>query len=245
MALEKATRVNELLLSCGKEYIGIIRLHKEIEEQKIYEKAREFIGDIIQLPPKRSAVKRQLRKREVYYLNILEIRGRDILFKVGSQAGFYVRKLAHDFGISLNINAHLSQLVRTKVGWFNDKNWHSLTELKDAYEFYKNGDESSLRKIILPFEKAASHMPKVWVLDSAVDSICHGAKLASPGVSKLHSLINANEKVAIMSLKDELIGTGTSLMMSDQILNDQEGIVVKVEKVFMPVNTYPKYKRIH
>ncbi len=243
--MEKATRVNELLLSCGKEYIGIIRLHKKIDEQKIYEKIKEFTGKITQLPPKRSAVKRQLRKREVYYLNILEIKYNNILFKVGSEAGFYVRKLAHDFGLSLGVNAHLSQLVRTKVGWFNDKNWHSLTELKDAYEFCKNGDESLLRKIILPFEKAASHVPKIWVLDSAIDSICHGAKLASPGISKLHSLINANEKVAIMSLKDELIGTGTSLMASDQILNDRDGIVVKVEKVFMPVNTYPKYKRIH
>lgn len=202
---------------------------------------QKFTGNITQLPPKRSAVKRQPRKREVYYLEILEINSKDFLFKVGCEAGFYVRKLAHDFGKEIGTGAHLTQLVRTKVGFFNDRNWATLHDLKDAYEFYKNGNELYLRKIILPFETAVYHLPKVWVLDSSVDPLCHGSKLATPGIAKLNSLINKNEKVAIMTLKDELIGIGISLLTSKEMLNDNRNIAIKIDKTFMPCETYPRY----
>ena len=73
VALDKATRVVEVLLSCGKEYVGIMHIHKDVPEEKIRQAASEMVGKITQLPPIRSAVKRQLREREIYYLEILEI----------------------------------------------------------------------------------------------------------------------------------------------------------------------------
>ncbi len=243
VALDKATRIVQVLLSSGKEYVGIIHLHKNASEEKILEISSNFIGKLMQLPPIRSAVKRQLREREVYYLEILEIKNNDILFKVGSQAGFYVRKLAHDFGKAIGTNAHLAHLVRTKVGYFNDKNWHSLYELKDVYEFYKNGNDSLIKKIVLPFEAAVEHLPKIWVLDTTVDPLCHGAQLANPGISKLNSEIKKNDKVAILTLKNELIAIGTSLSNSEDIISKNKELASSIEKVFMPVNTYPKYKK--
>ena len=243
-ALDKATRVVEVLLLSGKEYIGIMHIHKDIPDEKIHETLSKFRGKITQLPPLRSAVKRRERQREVYYLEILEIDQRDVLFKVGSEAGFYVRKLAHDFGKELGTGAHLSQLVRTKVGYFSDKNWHSLHDLKYAYEFYKNGDESHIRNVVLPFETAVEHLPKVWIMDSAVDPICHGATLANPGISKIHSLISKNNKVAIMTLKEELVGIGTSLLSSEEIISQDKNFAIKVDKIFMQLGTYPRYNKI-
>ena len=38
-----------------------------------------------------------------------------------------------------------------------------------------------LREIVMPMEKALELIPKIYVRDSAVSSICHGAKLAVPG----------------------------------------------------------------
>ena len=59
--------------------------------------------------------------------------GKDVLFKVGCQAGTYIRKLIHDIGQSLGSGAHMTQLVRTKAGPFNESFWVSLHDLKDEY----------------------------------------------------------------------------------------------------------------
>ena len=132
------------------------------------------------------------------------------------------------------------QLIRTKAGPFDDNTWHSLHDLKDAYEFYKEGDEKELRKIILPIEESVNHLSKVWVMDSAVDTICHGASLNIPGISKLNNF-NENETIAIITLKDELVALGTSSMNSNDIIKSDKGLAVKTIKVFMERKTYSKF----
>lgn len=244
IALEKSTRIVQVLLTSGKEYIGIIHLHRNVTTEKILEIRSNFIGKITQMPPIRSAIKRQPRERIIYYFEIMEIDKKDILFRVGAQAGFYVRKLAHDFGKMTGYGAHLSHLIRTKVGCFNDRNWNSLYDLKDAFELYKIGDESLIRKTIFPFEKAIEHMPKIWVLDSAVDPLCHGVKLSNPGISKLNSSIKKNDKVAILTLKNELIAMGISLLDYKDVLEKDKGTAVVISKVFMPSGIYPKYIKV-
>ena len=87
----------EALLKAGKEYFFIIHIHKKLPQSQIYKSSKDFIGKITQLPPLKSAVKRQLREREVYYLEILEIKDQDVLFKIGCQAGTYVRRICDDF----------------------------------------------------------------------------------------------------------------------------------------------------
>jgi len=243
IALESATRLVQNLLKSGKEYIGIMNLHKKIPQSKIYKTAKEIVGKIEQLPPIKSAVKRRLRTREIYYLEILEIDERNVLFKIGSEAGFYVRKFCTDFGELLGTKAHMAQLIRTKVGPFSDKEWYSLQDIKDAYEFYKEGDETQLRKIVKPMEDATNHLPKIWLMDSTVDPICHGADLAIPGIAKIESKIEKGNIVAILSLKNELISLGEALMTTKEILENQKGMATKTKKVFMPRKTYPSYKK--
>lgn len=245
VALDKATRVVQVLLKSGKEYVGLMHLHKDVTKKEILDTANSFIGKISQLPPKKSAVKRQIRQREVYYIQIIEIRDRDILFRIGSEAGFYIRKFCYDFGIKLGTKAHMQQLIRTKVGYFSDKGWHSLYDLKDAYEFYKEGNEEEIRKVILPFEYATLHLPGIWVLDSAVNPLCHGVDLANPGISKINSGINKGDLVAMFTLKNELIAIGKSILNSQEILEKDKGIAVSIEKTFMPPGIYPVYKKNH
>ncbi len=240
IALGKATRIVQTLLKSGKEYVCLMHLHKEIEEDLIKKTAEEFVGKIEQLPPVRSAVKRQLRTREIYYLNILEIQNREVLFKIGCEAGFYVRKFCYDFGIKLKTQAHMAQLIRIKAGPFTDKTWKTLHDLKDSYILYKEkGEEKYIRQIILPIEKAVEHLPKIWVLDSAVSTLCHGANLSIPGISKYNNF-NKDEIVAILTLKDELICLGNSLVNFEYVKNNDKGKVIKVNKVFMERNLYPK-----
>ena len=242
IALGKATRIVEVLLKAGKEYVALMHVHKQVDEKKIREVIeKEFIGKIKQLPPVRSAVKRQLRQREVYYLDILEIDGQEVLFKIGCQAGTYIRKICFDLGKSLGTGAHMAQLVRTKAGPFNDKDWKSLHDLKDAYEYWKEGDEKEIRKIILPVEHAVSHLPKIWVVDNAVDSICHGADLSMPGIAKFNDF-NEGDVIAIMTLKDELVSLGIAVEDSGVIMKKDKGRIVKNHKVFMERKIYPGFK---
>ncbi len=93
VALGKATRIAEFLLTSPKEYVCLMHLHHPVEEDKIKEIIKKFIGKIQQLPPIKSAVKRELRIREVYELELLEIKTQDVLFRVKCQAGTYIRKL--------------------------------------------------------------------------------------------------------------------------------------------------------
>lgn len=238
IALDKATRIVQVLLKAGKEYVALMHLHKEIPEEKIRETFKKIIGKIKQIPPKRSAVKRVERTREVYYVDIIEIDGKDVLFRIGCEAGTYIRKIISDFGKELNCGAHMQELIRTKVSIFTDKNWCSLIDLKDAYEFYKDRDDKLIRKYILPFEKAVEHLPKVWIMDNAVDNICHGADIYVVGLTKIHSEINKGDLVAVMTLKDELICIGEAVMNTDEMRTTKKGTAIKIKKVFMERGTY-------
>lgn len=238
IALDKATRVIDTLLKEGKEYVCLMRVHSKVSKGKIIEVFKSYRGKIEQLPPVRSAIKRQLRTREIYDLKILEIDKQDILFRVKCQAGTYIRKLCHDIGLSLGTNGHMIQLIRTQVGPFNDKNWHSLHDLKDAYEDFKEGDDSKLREIIVPIEFSVQTLPRIWVFDSTVDALCHGADLSIPGISKLDDYIEEKDLVAILTLKNELICLGESLSTSKKMYKNSSGRVVKTKKVFMERKTY-------
>lgn len=238
IALGRSTRIMQSLLKAGKEYIVIMHLHNDVEEEKIKDVTEQFIGEITQLPPVKSAVKRRLRQRNIYYIEILEIDGRDILMKVGCQAGTYVRKICHDMGQKLEVGAHMAELVRTKAGPFTDENWVTIQDLEDAYKYYKEGNDKFLRHCIKPAEYGVKHLPKVWVQDSAVDTMCHGASLKVPGIVKVNSGIEPDQLVAVMTLKEEIVCLGKSRMTTEKMLETEKGLAIKPEAVLMKPGTY-------
>src|SRR3989344_6104625 len=93
VALERATRITQFLLTAGKEYICLMHLHADITPSRIHQTTKDFTGKIRQLHPLKSAIKRQWREREIYYFEILEIKEREVLFRIGCQAGTYIRKI--------------------------------------------------------------------------------------------------------------------------------------------------------
>ena len=239
VAVGRGTKSVELLLNAGKEYVCLMQLHKDVEEPRIRSACGEFVGRIKQLPPVKSSVVRKKRERQIYYLNILEIQGRHVLFRVGCQAGTYIRKLVSDIGERIG-GAHMLELRRTKAGPFMEEESFTLQDLKDAFYFYESENNSRfLRKVVLPVEAAARHVPKVWVLDSAVDSLCNGSSLKSPGVSKLESGFSKGDRVAALTLKGELICYGDAGMDAARILRSHSGVAVKPDAVFMRAGTYP------
>ncbi len=236
IGLGKSTKIVHNLLAAGKEYVGIMHLHKLVEKDKIRKVMESFIGEIRQMPPVKSSVRRRERTRKIYDMKILETEKQDILFTVKCQAGTYIRKLCHDIGKKLGVGAHMAELRRTKVGHIDESLAVSLQDLADAYAFWKEGDEIEIRKTILPVERAIEHLPKIYVLDSTAESLTHGATLNVPGISKLHEGIEKEDKVAVMTLKGELIMTGIAQMSSGEIMEKEKGIAVKPERVFMDFN---------
>jgi tRNA pseudouridine(55) synthase len=151
----------------------------------------------------------------------------------------FVSSNCHDLGQKLKIGAHMQELRRTKAGPFNEETLFTLQDLTDAYHFYKKeGNDKFIRKVIQPVENAISHLPKIWVFDTTVDTLCHGADLNVPGISKLNDYIYAEDNVAIMTLKGELVALGVATMSSDDILKKSKGLAVKTDKVFMEPGVY-------
>jgi H/ACA ribonucleoprotein complex subunit 4 len=236
-----ATKAMQALLPAGKEYVCVLELHNRASESEIRRVLDEFVGKLYQKPPLRSSVKRVLRVREIYYNKILEIQERLVLFRVGCQAGTYIRKLCFDVGEALGVGGHMRELRRTRVGTFKeDQHLCSLFDLKDAYVFWKeDGDETELRRYILPIEFGLGHLPVMNVRDSAVDAICHGANLAASGVVSLSSEMKKDDIVVLKTLKGEAIAVAKCADTSDRIAKAKSGIVAIIDRVLMERGRYP------
>lgn len=244
VALEEAVKTMPVLSGLDKEYVGVMHLHKEVPEDIVRNVIVEkFIGKIRQRPPVKSAVARIEREREIYYFDVLEIDGKEVLFKVGCEAGTYIRKLCHDIGKTLRIGAHMSELRRTRVGTFTEDMSHSLLDVRDAHEFWKeNNDEKNLKKMLIPIEYATPHVKRIFVKDSAVDAVCNGSPLYPKGIVQIQKDIIRGETVAIMTLKEEMIALGISKMDSDELLERKTGTAVRVDRVLMKRGIYPTWK---
>jgi len=78
IALNRSCKLTGFFISHDKEYVGEMKIHEDIELEKIKEMIKEkFLGKIIQLPPVKSRVKRQEREREImkFDLSLLEDTG--------------------------------------------------------------------------------------------------------------------------------------------------------------------------
>lgn len=242
VTLEESRKIVQALLLSGKEYICVMKLHGEVPIERVKAVLTEFEDTIYQRPPLRASVKRQLRTRKIYYIDLLEIEGRNVLFKVGCEGGTYIRKLCYDIGEALGCGAHMQELRRTRAGPFIEE--EGIVTLHDvAYwfmEWQKNRDDTILKKFIQPMENALALVPKIYIRDSAVDAICHGANLTAPGVLSIETEIANGSTVAIFTLKGEAVALATAEASTEEILSMEHGVVAKTRRVLMPRGTYPK-----
>ncbi len=239
------TRVVGSVIHSDKEYICVMQLHKPVDEDRLREVIGEFVGTIYQRPPLRSSVKRALRKKRVYKIDLIEYTGKYGLLHIWSEAGTYMRKICWDIGLVLGVGAHMRELRRIRTGPFHeDRNLVWMQHIAEALLRYREeSKEDLLRKYVLPGEYSVCHLPKVVVRDSAVESIVHGAMLAVPGIARLHNGIKKGDTVALLSLKGELIGLARAEMSSDEIMSAEKGIAFKPLRVIMEPGLYPKMWR--
>lgn len=242
VALEDATKIIGNVMYAGKEYICVMQLHESVPREKLHEVISMFKGEIYQKPPVRSSVKRSLRRKRVYDIELLEYENKYVLLRVACEAGTYIRKLCHDIGEVLGVGAHMRELRRVRSGPFTeDKGLVRMHELAEAlYVYREEGDERLLRKYVVPAEYAVCFLPKVIVRDTAVDAVAHGAELAIPGVVAVTEDVEVGSRVAVLTLKGELVAIAKALMSARDVIVRDRGVAFKPVRVIMPKGVYPR-----
>ncbi len=181
IAIGDATKLIEELVDAHKAYRGVIRFGaatdtydsdgavvsecdaSAVTRQAIEAQLDQFRGEIQQVPPAFSAVKRdgepayraarrgepmklEARPVTVYDLAVGDLDTSDpkrpaITVDIKCSRGFYVRSLAHDLGAALGVGAHLDGLCRTAVGAFTVE---QATRLDRACELLEAGETEDL-----------------------------------------------------------------------------------------------------
>ena len=119
-----------------------------ITKQLLEETAKQFEGELNQIPPIFSALKKdgerlyklvrknkkveiESRKVTIHSFKITKINMPEVSFKISCSKGTYIRSIANDFGKALNSGAHLSELCRTKIGEYDLKQAANIKELEE------------------------------------------------------------------------------------------------------------------
>jgi H/ACA ribonucleoprotein complex subunit 4 len=185
IALNRACKITGYFLGENKEYVGIMRVHQDLDIESIKKIIQEkFIGKIIQMPPLKSRVKRQNRPREIYSFELLEKKDKDILFKVKCEGGTYIRKLIDDLGKEMGVGAHMLELRRISAGIFLEDTLVNMYDFEKAVQEYENGDDKSLRKIIIPAEIVKEVYPILEIKEENLNQILTGKPIHKIDVIK-------------------------------------------------------------
>lgn len=164
---------------------GEVTVTKPVPEdlaEKIQALIPQFSGEIQQIPPMYSAVKRagkplyfyarqgeevEREPRTVFIeaLEFLALEGDIAHVRVVCSGGTYVRTLAHDMGQALGCGAHLHALQRTQVGRF---------AIEDAFEI-----DDATPEDLIPLREALFPMPEV-ILNEGQERLAREGQVVRP-----------------------------------------------------------------
>jgi tRNA pseudouridine55 synthase len=215
----EATKVCAFLLDADKVYRVTARLGtatdtgdadgEPIAEAPVPERSRDewdailqsFRGASMQVPPMYSALKkdgrrlyelarrgetveREARPIRIEELRLLEAAGRRLVFRVRCTKGTYVRTLVEDIARAAGTVAHTAALHRESVGGFRPEDMHDLAG-------FEAEDAESLRRHLLPADRALTGMPEVRLGTAESGRFVHGQIVAataavSPGPVRVY-----------------------------------------------------------
>ena len=146
----------------------------------------QFIGEIDQIPPMFSALKRdgqklcdlarqgvtldiEARKTQVYAIDVTHaLADGSFLIAVRCGRGTYIRTLCHDIGEAMGTHAHMGYLLRASTGMFTLDDAHTLDEITAAED---------LSALLVPMDRPLSHLPAVQVKPHAERFVRNGNAL--------------------------------------------------------------------
>ena len=201
----EATKFSADLLHADKSYIAGIKLGQKtttgdlegdflqtrpvrVNRADIEKTLNAFRGDILQVPPMFSALKRdgktlydlaregvsierEARSVRIEKLEILEFADELLTVEVTCSKGTYIRVLAEDIGEALGCGAHLASLRRTKVGALSLEDAVTLQALETM-----SVDERLAT--LKPLDALMQTLPAVHLSENDRVRFCHGQRLA-------------------------------------------------------------------
>ena len=145
-----------------------------------------FIGEIRQIPPMYSAIKRggkrlyqlarkgetievEPRKCRVDDVALLEKTGENrYRLRVDCGKGVYIRTLCHDIGAALGCGAHMHSLQRVAAGIFTLENALTREQIDQAF------GEGRMADLLLPLDAPLGHLPAVYLTEEARHAVKNG-----------------------------------------------------------------------
>lgn len=160
------------------------------EKAAILKLLPQFTGDIQQIPPMHSALKRDGRplyelarkgievEREaravtIHAIDLLDFAGDSLTLRVSCSKGTYIRVLAADIGAVLGCGAHLTALRRTHVGDLDLEGAVTLAELEGL-------DEMGRMARLKPVDALLLTLPILNVEGEAAQRFSHGNPVDLP-----------------------------------------------------------------
>jgi len=208
----RATKIVDHIMGSTKAYFVVAKLGEQTDtadregqviassnvtdehRTKIASVVEQFVGDIEQIPPMYSALKkegvplykyaregkeveRRSRHVRVDSININNIDAYTVAMTVHCSKGTYIRTLIEDIGNKLGCYAHVAELRRLSVGAFgNDMPMHTISEL----EHYAENSVQSLERTLLPIEAAFKDYPKYEMKNGLLQALEQGVRLKYP-----------------------------------------------------------------
>ncbi|OLL32028.1 tRNA pseudouridine(55) synthase TruB [Burkholderia sp. SRS-W-2-2016] len=228
----EATKFSQDLLEADKTYEATMRLGirtttgdaegealetraVDCDEAAVLAALPRFIGEITQVPPMYSALKRdgkplyeyaragQTVEREgrqitIHALELIACALPDVTFRVTCSKGTYVRTLAEDIGEALGCGAHLVALRRTGVGALTLDGSVTLDALSDATEAERDA-------WLKPVDALLSTFPQVNLSDDDTRRFLHGQRLKLSTLAITADAANA-ARVRVYSAQGRLLG---------------------------------------
>ena len=229
VALGRARKFVRFIQRSVKEYVGVARFESEVDYDAVVKVFERFVGEVWQLPPEHSAVAKRWRKRKIYELEVLEVEGRDVLFRAKVEAGTYIRVLCKDFGKVLGMEAFMKDLRRVRAGVWRERDAHTLLKWSSAfYALYEEGDDSCVRKMAFPIHYAL-RFPKVVIKNSAFVNVCRGAQLMRPGIVSSEGFEQGD--YVTLWVEDKFVGIGRALRAWSDVAARSHGLVIKTEQL--------------
>jgi tRNA pseudouridine55 synthase len=178
----------------------------------------EFIGEIMQVPPKFSAIKidgeraydlardgeevvLEARPIEILGLDLVDMPDADTtVFECECGKGTYVRALARDMGKRLGTVGHVVGLRRIVVGPFEEEDMIPLSELEAAFEA---GGSDAVRALMSPVEAGLQEVTEVAVNRDAAARLRRGQSVILRGRDAI-----ADEDAVYATCGGELVAIG-------------------------------------
>jgi tRNA pseudouridine55 synthase len=214
VCLGEATKIAGLLLAERKAYETTVKLGvvtdsddaegvvlrtrdvPEIQQERLDAVLQRFVGNIMQVPPIYSALKRggeplyvkarrgedidvEARPVEVFGIELLG-RGADWLrLKVECGSGTYIRSLARDIGEALGCGGHVETLRRLWVDPFREPIMRTLEQIA---QIASQGNEA-LDALLLPIETGLVGYPSLTLDEDTARRLGQGQQPQSPNPS--------------------------------------------------------------